>query len=1269
MCLVLFGIPSRASLPFSIIMNITCLQANLHKSALATGLFTHGLSLEPALGFVTEPHTAFRKVVGKPPEYFVYPESAMEAVPRAALYIPKNLKHVSLKHLCNADCQVVNLFVESGQIVIASIYLDINDDPVPDWMERIVQYATQHSFDLLLTMDSNCHSQLFGPDNNSRGDLFEQFIFQHGLQVMNRGTAPTFQTFSAESHIDVTLTKGTVVLDWEVLESYNASDHNTIHFILPSTVLLPPREIRDWKSGEWDKFESLLANETFTVPEVITTKKLDKMVNHLYSRIEEHLDVCCPIVKTKVKFQGSRWFSERLAKRQRKVRKQYDIAQRVGTVEEQDKYFSIHRKFKRECRKAKTAKWRHFVTETENEHKMSRLAKIALHNDRLQLHSLRQEDGTMTGPGKPTLLELAKTHFPSPSQELPTPKYSSQRSFPGNEALALYPDYITPRLVRAAISRFKPMKAPGPDGLKPIVLKYLPANIILFLTVIFASCLKLQYTPLLWQKAKVVFLPKPGKKHYILGKEFRPIVLSNFFLKTLERLITWRMEYFLERYYPIHTKQHGFTKGKSTESAISNVVDYIEQCLFRRKSCIGVFLDISSAYDSIHIEHIRTSLYKHGGDVDLVEWYFHYLSNRILSLSLHGDTIKLHVNRGFPQGGVASAKFWLIAFNPAIEIINSMFLEGNGYADDCCMLFGGRDIDILLFRLQRALDRLVRWGRSCGLRFNPDKTIVVNFSRKRNSPLIPHLRVDDIYVPYSRTAVYLGVTLDAKLRWRAHLDDRISRSKKYLMKMAGIAKATWGPKPHLSRWVYRCVVRPMIVYASIIWTHSIDSEARCTKLRRINRLAMCTYTLFPHSLPTRGLEILTDTFPLHLWLFKEALCAYVRLAKQLLLTWPGTNKNKRGNIAHRRFWALKVEEFDLSTLLLHVDSCYFQADRPLYIIRTDSFHKDISYVQQIPTTGWQIFTDGSKKDRKVGAAYIIFHDNSQYTSEKFRLPDTSSVYQAELYAIFRAVEFLLTLEDLTETSFTFFSDSMSALQALEAFEMDSLLVQRVYTKLNLLASLGSVELWWVKAHSGHVRNELVDKLAKEGTEMHWISYVELPRSQIRQQVLDKLRDAWKLEWQTYTEARHCKLFLTGPDKSRGKQICALNRVDLRRLFLAITNHNFLRYHMNLQDETINPTCRFCHMYDETFDHFLQCSHFISDKNIAGLHWHPHRPDDWTVDAMIGFIKNTQIARTLDMFELQPLDTDNPPILTDISDSDSETYIEDSDCSISPMNMD
>ena len=1216
-------------------MSVECVQLNLHKSALATGLFSHELSLAPRVGFVTEPHTAFKKVVGKPFQYKVFPELSSDVAPRAALYIPKSFRSVGMPQLSNADCQVALIYLQIGAVLLVSAYLDILKDPVPIWLTDVVDYADSKNFSVLMALDSNAHSTLYGPDDNERGRIFERFILESSLVVVNRGTTPTFQTIRAESCIDVTLTKNLSVCDWRVDTRYNASDHNTILFKIDAVELVPAKIIRPWKQAKWEIFQSELNKKGYTIPRRVTKKKLDKMVEYLYTRLDTALDRACPIVRVRTKFKGSSWFSEKLRLDNVKVRKQYNIAKRVDTTEEWDKYYRMHKKFKYKCRKAKRNEWRQYVTDTETEHMMSRLAKIAQHREKAQLHSLQKEDGSFTAPGVETLQELAKAHFPS-AVDAPPEEVYDERDFVSKEEIeSSRLEFLSTTKVRASLEKFHPYKAPGPDGIKAVAFKHLPDVVIKYIYIIYFSCVRLRYTPLLWQQSKVVFLPKPNKPNYVRGKYFRPIVLSNVMLKGLERLFTWRMDK-LQTYYPIHDKQHGFRKGRSTESAISNTVNYIERCLFRRKMCIGVFLDISSAYDSIQIDHIREALYKHGGEVDLVEWYYHYLSHRVLTMELHGESIQKHVSVGFPQGGVASAKFWLLAFDPAIEIINSTFVEGNGYADDCCIVFGGRKPAVMIRRVQRVIDKLVAWGQTCGLKFNPDKTIVVNFSRKLNQ-MLPHLRVGSEYVPYSKEALYLGVTLDEKLFWKAHILNKITKSKKYLMKMANISKTIWGPRPNLSRWVFRCVVRPMTIYGSLVWGHAVDSVGISKRLRRLNRLAMSTYTMIPRSTPTRALEILTDTIPLHLWIEKEALCAFIRLSKRLPLDWIGRNRNKTRNKAHRRFWMDKVEEYNIGELLLETDTCFSLAPEAMFVMHSESFRQDPDFIKQLDQSGYVIFTDGSKKEDKVGAAFVIFHNKIEIFQMKFRLPNTATVFQAELYAICKGVGALRELNVDFSIQCSIISDSMSALQSLSANEIHNSIVLRTVKQLNELAYDGlSIHLYWVKAHAGVDGNELADKLAREGGELNMVTHLPLPRSEVRKQVLRAIRLKWDNEWTEYGEARHSKLFISGQNRLRGKQIYSLGRIDLRRLIMGVTNHNDLRYHQAFQDDTINPTCRFCRMYDETFDHFFSCVHFYGYRREHGIQWPFAEENGWTVAMLVDFINNTEVGAVLDTRKLKAI---------------------------------
>ena len=65
------------------------------------------------------------------------------------------------------------------------------------------------------------------------------------------------------------------------------------------------------------------------------------------------------------------------------------------------------------------------------------------------------------------------------------------------------------------------------------------------------------------------------------------------------------------------------------------------------------------------------------------------------------------VGTGFPQGGVCSAKFWIIAYNQALKILNSHGVTGYGFADVSCTLIGGTNLDQMMSRTQKVVNDLI----------------------------------------------------------------------------------------------------------------------------------------------------------------------------------------------------------------------------------------------------------------------------------------------------------------------------------------------------------------------------------------------------------------------------------------------------------------------------------------------------------------------------------------------------------------------------------
>ena len=105
---------------------------------------------------------------------------------------------------------------------------------ISDALQKVMRYVEDKRLGILLAADTNCHSTLFGPSTNKRGEQLELFIAKYKLQVENNSHIPTYESRGAETCIDITLTArlGVSVMDWEVERGYNGSDHNSITYKL-----------------------------------------------------------------------------------------------------------------------------------------------------------------------------------------------------------------------------------------------------------------------------------------------------------------------------------------------------------------------------------------------------------------------------------------------------------------------------------------------------------------------------------------------------------------------------------------------------------------------------------------------------------------------------------------------------------------------------------------------------------------------------------------------------------------------------------------------------------------------------------------------------------------------------------------------------------------------------------------------------------------------------------------------------------------------------
>ena len=121
-------------------------------------------------------------------------------------------------------------------------------------------------------------------------------------------------------------------------------------------------------------------------------------------------------------------------------------------------------------------------------------------------------------------------------------------------------------------------------------------------------------------------------------------------------------------------------------------------------------------------------------------------------------------------------------------------------------------------------------GEKAGLKFNPQKTVAIMFTRSNKKEPPRKLRMNNVEINYSYETKYLGVTLGSKLLWTNHFNNITARAKQYMMQLMGALSKRWGPKPKLVRWLYTAIVRPRLCYAALVWSHNINHKTKLKKL-------------------------------------------------------------------------------------------------------------------------------------------------------------------------------------------------------------------------------------------------------------------------------------------------------------------------------------------------------------------------------------------------------------------------------------------------------
>jgi hypothetical protein len=227
-----------------------------------------------------------------------------------------------------------------------------------------------------------------------------------------------------------------------------------------------------------------------------------------------------------------------------------------------------------------------------------------------------------------------------------------------------------------------------------------------------------------------MIIPKPGKANYTEAKAYRPISLSSFMPKMMEKLVDRHNRDEIWGLRLLHRYQFAYQPGKSTETAQHHVITCIEEAVENREVTLGAFLDIEGAFDSTSHSIIIEAAKRHGLEDTICRWINFILKNRKIIATLAGETLEGSVARGCPQGGVLSPMLWSLVVYELVGL-NENDYNTLRYADNIAILVSGKfPYSVSEFR-QESLSMVQQWCKSTQLSINPQKMVVVPFTRKR----------------------------------------------------------------------------------------------------------------------------------------------------------------------------------------------------------------------------------------------------------------------------------------------------------------------------------------------------------------------------------------------------------------------------------------------------------------------------------------------------------------------------------------------------------
>ena len=454
-------------------------------------------------------------------------------------------------------------------------------------------------------------------------------------------------------------------------------------------------------------------------------------------------------------------------------------------------------------------------------------------------------------------------------------KFKKKLTFTETKKINTYTMFLNPTdstEVYNIILKMKNKKSVGIDKISVDFLKKVSHNISYPLASIINQCFLEGTCPAQFKSSVVTPIHKKGDTTD--PTNYRPISLINNTAKIFEKILKLRLQNFVFKHKIISEMQFGFQPKKSTQDAITELVDKIYKSLDRSKPSLCIFLDLAKAFDTVDHKKLITLLEEAGIRGTPLKLFESYLNGRQQHTKV-GSSLSTPkaLNCGVPQGTILGPILFIIYLNNLFNLNTSGKIVS--FADDTAVYYEDTTWQNLKRKAELDFLNIKNWFDEYKLTLNVEKTNFMTFTNYKDS--IPDLK--DITIKQHNSAIkisstyttkYLGIHLDQHLKWNIHVNELTKKIRRIMYYFRFL-------KPILSikqlKIVYSSLIESQIRYAILGWggamnnvlNNLIITQKRTLKIIHNKKLQYPTEELYKiaKTLDPRQLFYMTNAIKLY----------------------------------------------------------------------------------------------------------------------------------------------------------------------------------------------------------------------------------------------------------------------------------------------------------------------------------------------------------------------------------------------------------------------